>query len=371
MLALGTVLVFLFPIVRRRTWAVFGAANLAGALAVAQVASDGRGGRAIAVGAVITGTALLLDRAERRREAFWLYVGGLSALAEGLVYLAVKSPQYEPWIPMLAVGTALLAMFIEAGRKTWLVFGALGVAGAYATAYVVSGDGRAVWALIVAVMVVSIGLAADVRGQRLLAFWLQAGGLLGIAAALTYLAVRSPEYEPWIPMLAVGAALLVMFIEAGRKTWAVFGALGVVGAYATAYVVSGDGRAGRALVVAVVVVAVGLAADARAQSLTGFWAQVGGFLGITAALIYLAVRSPAAEGRAWVPMLVVGAILLLGASLLQRRTWVVFGAAGVAAAFGHYLDTQSSWFRYVLLVVALAAFAAGLLANRARSTGTG
>jgi hypothetical protein len=371
MLALGTVLVLLFPIVRRRTWAVFGAANLAGAVAVAQVASDGRGGRAIAVGAVITGTALLLDRAERRREAFWLYVGGLSALAEGLVYLAVTSPQYEPWIPMLAVGTALLAMFIEAGRKTWLVFGALGVAGAYATAYVVSGDGRAVRALIVAVMVVSIGLAADVRGQRLLAFWLQAGGLLGIAAALTYLAVRSPEYEPWIPMLAVGAALLVMFIEAGRKTWAVFGALGVVGAYATAYVVSGDGRAGRALVVAVVVVAVGLAADARAQSLTGFWAQVGGFLGITAALIYLAVRSPAAEGRAWVPMLVVGAILLLGASLLQRRTWVVFGAAGVAAAFGHYLDTQSSWFRYVLLVVALAAFAAGLLANRARSTGTG
>lgn len=271
MLALGTALVLLFPFVRRRTWAVFGAANLVGALAVAQVASDGRGARAIAVGVVVTGAALLLDAAERRREAFWLYVGGLTALAQGLIYLAVRSPQYEPWIPMLVVGATLLAMFIWAGRKTWLVFGALGVAGAYATAYVVSSDGRAGRALVVAIVVFSIGLAADVRGQRLTGFWLQLGGLLGIAAAL----------------------------------------------------------------------------------------------------IYLAVRSPAAEGRAWIPMLVAGAVLLLAAAPFQRRIWVVFGAAGVAAAFGHYLVTQSSWFRYALLAVAIAVFAAGVLVNRARSTRTG
>src|SRR5262245_17971213 len=125
MLAVGTALMFLFPFVSRRTWAVFGAANIAGAFAVAQVASDGRGGRAIVVGAVVTGAALLLDRAERHREAFWLYVGGLSALAEGLIYVAVKSPQYEPWIPMLVVGAVLLSMFVVVGRKTWLVFGAL------------------------------------------------------------------------------------------------------------------------------------------------------------------------------------------------------------------------------------------------------
>jgi hypothetical protein len=69
-------------------------------------------------------------------------------------------------------------------------------------------------------------------------------------------------------------------------------------------------------------------------------------------------------------MLVVGAILLLAASLVQRRTWVVFGAAGVAAGFGHYLVTQSSWFRYVLFAIALAAFVAGLLVGRTRSTGS-
>ena len=66
-------------------------------------------------------------------------------------------------------------------------------------------------------------------------------------------------------------------------------------------------------------------------------------------------------------MLVVGSLLLLFSGLLGRRTWAVFGAAGLGGAFGHYLDTQSRWFAYVLLGVALAAFVVGLLVHGART----
>ena len=167
-------------------------------------------------------------------------------------------------------------------------------------------------------------------------------------------------------MLVIGAALLAMFVRFGRKTYAVFGAVGVAGAYTTSELVRGDGGAGRALIVATVVVLIGLFADAQRQWLTGFWLQVGGLTGVASALVLLAALSPDPEARGWIPMLTVGAILLLGSPLLQRRTWVVFGAAGLAAAFGHYLVGQNSWFRYGLLAIALVAFAAGIVIDRNR-----
>src|SRR5438034_2781225 len=133
LLIVGTLLLLAFPSVGRRTWAVVGAADLLIAFAVAQVSADGRGGRALAIGATVASAALLLDAAGRRREAFWLYVGGLTALAEGLTYLTVRSPHSGPWVAMLVIGAALLAMFVRSGRKTFVVFGTAAVAGAYAT----------------------------------------------------------------------------------------------------------------------------------------------------------------------------------------------------------------------------------------------
>jgi hypothetical protein len=366
MLVVGTLLLLAFPFVARRTWAVFGTVNLAAAFAVSQVATDGRGGRAIIVGGVVVAAALLLDAAGRRRIAFWLYLGGLAALTAGFALYVFPTQHLHVWIAMLVVGTLLLVGFPFIDRRTWAVFGTVYLAGAYAVSQVAT-DGRGGRAIVVGVVVVAAALLLDAAGRRAVAFWLYVGGLSAVVEGLIYLAIRSPTSEPWIPMLVVGAALLAGFIAVGRKTWAVFGAALVVGAYATSELTAGDGRAGRALIVSSVVFLVGLGADLRGQRLTGFWLQVAGLWGAASALTYLAGRSSHPETRAWIPMLIVGAILLASASLVQRRTWVVFGAAGVAGAFGHYLITKSSWFHWALLALGLVAFAAGLVADRARA----
>src|SRR5262249_7778609 len=92
----------------------------------------------------------------------------------------------------------------------------------------------------------------------------------------SYFAITSPDSEAWIPMLAVGASLLLLFAPYGRRTWAVFGAAGVGGAYAASQLASGDGRAARALIVGAVVVLVGLILDARGRRPVGFWMHVSG-----------------------------------------------------------------------------------------------
>src|SRR5207302_1418298 len=123
-------------------------------------------------------------------------------------------------------------------------------------------------------------------------------------------------------------------------------------------------RAGRAVWVGAVLVLVGLILDARGRRPVGFWMYLGGLAAIADGLAYFAVTSP--DSEAWIPMLVVGALLLLFFAPMRRRLWAVFGAAGLAGAFGHYLDTQSGWFAYVLLAIALATFVGGLAVHAAR-----
>jgi hypothetical protein len=328
---------------------------------------DGRSATAVVVGSVLAVVGLVLDVLHKRGEAFWLYVGGLASLTVGLDLHVFPSRDLDIWVAMLIVGTLLLVGSPFVGRRTWAAFGTVNLVSAFAMSQVATG-GRGGHAIVIGGVVVGAGLLLDAVRRRRTAFWLYVGGLSALLEGLIYLTVRSPTSEPWIPMLVVGAVLLAGFVVVGRKTWVVFGVLLVAAANAAAEeLASGDTRAGRALIIAGVVFLIGLGADLRRQRLTGFWLQVWGLDGVASALIFFAALSSDREGRGWIPMLVVGAILLLGASLVQRRTWIVFGAAGVAGAFGHYLLTQSGWFRYVLLAIGLGAFILGLAANRLRS----
>jgi hypothetical protein len=124
---------------------------------------------------------------------------------------------------------------------------------------------------------------------------------------------------------------------------------------------SGDDRALSGVVSGAVAVAIGLLLDAWARRRDAFWFYVGGYFAIGAALIYYVVNGVGQGGGrgAWIALLVVGAIVLLGAAVLRRATWAAYGALGLYGALFHYLGAHD-WMRYVLLAVSLAVFALGL-----------
>src|SRR4029077_15714037 len=91
-----------------------------------------------------------------------------------------------------------------------------------------TGDARATGALIAGGALVIVGVFLDAFGRRRDAFWFHALGWFSAAAGLVFFVVE-PSRDPnrgWIPMLIVGALLLIVSGPARRATWAVYGVLG-------------------------------------------------------------------------------------------------------------------------------------------------
>ncbi len=335
---------------------------------------DGRGTTAVVVGLALTVIGLALDTMKRRGEAFWMHLGGLASLTVGLGLNSVPSRSYDVWIAMLVVGTCLVGGSPFLRRRTWVAFGAVNLV--FAFVWSQAAGARGAHAIVIGAVVTGTGLLLDAAHKHRTAWWLYLGGLLALLEGLIYLTVTDLTFnavtfttqtsDQWVPLLVIGAALLAGFVAVGRRIWVVYGVLFVWGASVASEYPVGGIRIDRTLIIACVVFAVGLVADLRRQRVTGLWLQLWGLQGIAGALIYLSAASSDREGHGWIPMLVVGTILLLGAPIAQRRLWIVFGGAGVAAVFGHYLYSHSGWFRYVLLAIGLIAFAGGLAADRAR-----
>jgi hypothetical protein len=125
-----------------------------------------------------------------------------------------------------------------------------------------------------------------------------------------------------------------------------------------------DAHALTAIVTGGGLVLIGLVFDAQRRRQDAFWFHVVGLFGVAAALGYFSTGFEKSSERGWIPMLAAGAVVLLAAVPLWRATWATFGAAGVGAALIHYLVRAGSWFTYVLLAIALALFAVGLVAHR-------
>src|SRR5262249_12038385 len=80
----------------------------------------------VAIGAVLIGAGLVLDRRGERAAAFWWHVIGLLLLASGLGYLAFRHGSWG-WLLILVVGAALLATGALVRRASWVVFGVAGI----------------------------------------------------------------------------------------------------------------------------------------------------------------------------------------------------------------------------------------------------
>jgi hypothetical protein len=183
-----------------------------------------------------------------------------------------------------------------------------------------------------------------------------------------------PSFEPFSDFsgtvlgIAVVTALaaLVAFLRTGFSfllALLVGSALVSVQLLTPAWGTSGDDRALSAIVSGALTVVVGLVLDAGGRRRDAFWFYVGGYFTVGAALVYYVLNGYGDDGGssgAWLALVLVGSIVLLGSAVLRRATWATYGALGIYAALSHYL-TAHDWTRYLLLAISLAVFALGIL----------
>jgi hypothetical protein len=131
---------------------------------------------------------------------------------------------------------------------------------------------------------------------------------------------------------------------------------------------SAEDRAAIALVCGALVVIVGVFLDAFGRRRDAFWFHVLGWFSVAAGLALFASGVGGGSDRGWVPMLIVGLLMLIAAGPMGRASWAVYGVVGFYAAIVHYLqDTldDDGWaFGAWLVVVGLALFVQGTLVHR-------
>jgi hypothetical protein len=141
----------------------------------------------------------------------------------------------------IAVATAVAALLAFRLTGFPFLFFTIVTAGIALAQFLVTWDNeppsnrdRATAALVAGSLLVIAGIFLDAFGRRREAFWFHAGGLLSVAAGLSYF-VFDPSGDPnrgWIPMLVVGAVLAIVSGPIRRATWALYGVLGYYAALA-------------------------------------------------------------------------------------------------------------------------------------------
>jgi hypothetical protein len=131
---------------------------------------------------------------------------------------------------------------------------------------------------------------------------------------------------------------------------------------------SGDDRATTALLFGSFVLIVGIFLDAFGRRRDAFWFHVLGWLSVAAGFVFFTVDPSGDPDRGWIPMLVVGVLILIVAGPIRRATWAVYGVLGYYAPVLHYLTeglNESRWpFALMLLAIGLSIFLTGMVLHR-------
>jgi hypothetical protein len=135
---------------------------------------------------------------------------------------------------------------------------------------------------------------------------------------------------------------------------------------------SGDDRATAALVTGGLIVIAGVFLDAFGRRRDAFWFHALGWFSAAAGLVFFIIEPNGHASRGWIPMLIVGTLLLIASGPVRRATWAVYGVLGYYAPLLHYMDTglnQNGWvFALALLAVGLSIFVFGMVIHRFGAT---
>jgi hypothetical protein len=131
---------------------------------------------------------------------------------------------------------------------------------------------------------------------------------------------------------------------------------------------SGDDRATAALLAGGLLVIVGVFLDAFGRRRDAFWFHVLGWFSAAAGLVFFTIEPSGDPNRGWIPMLIVGTLMVIAAAPIRRATWAVYGVLGYYAPIVHYLQeglNDNGWpFALALLGLAISIFVAGMLQHR-------
>jgi hypothetical protein len=131
---------------------------------------------------------------------------------------------------------------------------------------------------------------------------------------------------------------------------------------------SGESRAATALVAGATIVVVGIFLDAFGRRRDAFWFHVLGWFSVAGGLAFFATDPGGDPERGWVPILVLGLLMMIAAGPMGRATWALYGVLGFYAAIVYYLQQsldEDGWpFALLLLAVGLAIFIQGMLVYR-------
>lgn len=272
-----------------------------------------------------------------------LWFAGAYAIALGSYGLLETLPDsnHSLWILIAALGF-FGAYAVGAGlllRATWWVPGGLGTALAVAMVPAVS---VALFKLI-HVWPKDLGYPfADFSG-----YTLAVAGVTALAALAAYALTRFP----FLFALFVSTILLGAQIVAAANGSP-----------------SGENRATSALIAGALVVIAGVFLDAFGRRRDAFWFHALGWFSVAAGLVFFTFEGTGAHNRGWIPMLVVGAMMLVVSGPIGRATWAFYGVLGYYAPVVHYLANslnERRWtFAAAVLAVGLSIFAFGLVLHR-------
>jgi hypothetical protein len=262
--------------------------------------------------------------------------------------------------------------------------------GVYAMLDTIPDDQNSLWILVAAVaFFVAFGLAAWALLQR---YWWVPGGLAATLAVLTFPAVAvgflelidvwpdDPFLEPFDDFTGSFLAVALATAVVGLAAFAVTGFPFLLAVVIAAILIgsqllvpgfaeglSTDDRATMGLVIGALLAIGGVFLDAFGRRRDAFWFHVLGFFSVAAGLVNYTLGS-GDHDRGWVPMLVIGLLMLIAAGPIRRATWAVYGVLGYYAGLLHYLITgldEDRWpFALLLLAVGLSIFATGMLMHR-------
>jgi hypothetical protein len=135
---------------------------------------------------------------------------------------------------------------------------------------------------------------------------------------------------------------------------------------------SSEDRATAALVTGGLMVIVGVFLDAFGRRRDAFWFHALGWFSVTAGLVFLIVEPGGDPERGWIPMLIVGTLMVIAAGPIRRATWAVYGVLGYYAPLLHYMVTnlnENGWlFAVAVLAVGLSIFVFGMVIHRFAGT---
>ena len=131
---------------------------------------------------------------------------------------------------------------------------------------------------------------------------------------------------------------------------------------------SGDERATAALIAGALTVIAGVFLDAFGRRRDAFWFHALGWFSVAAGLVFFAFLSSGDHNRGWIPMLIVGVLMLIVSGPIGRATWAFYGVLGYYAPLVHYLAAglnNNRWtFTAALLAVGLSIFLFGMVLHR-------